>query len=126
MTDMKTLSKLPRDDAYWAALEARIVAAAVGELSDATSRERGGPQLRLERKPWHAPLTNGAWRLGAAAVAAALLFFFLPPRAQRAEAAPAGVLAAPSSDVPGLADLVTGEGPPSLAALLVPATRGTP
>lgn len=124
MNDLRGLSKLPEDDAYWASLEARMVAAVAGSLV--------GPALAVASPPWHAPLTRSAWRLGVVAAAAGAMFFLLPPRAP-AEAAqgprlPSLPLLVAPSGVPGaLSSIVSDAEAPALASLLLPpAPAGTP
>lgn len=98
---MAELSKLPRGDGYWDALEARMVAAV-------------GPELAIGRAavgaPWFVPLARGAWGLGAVAAAAAAVLLVLPPRATPAAPSPIDAVQA----------LVDGGSPPAVAALLLP------
>jgi hypothetical protein len=124
MNDLRGLSKLPEDDAYWAALEARMVAAATGSIVE--------PMLVPASPPWHAPLAQSAWRLGAVAAAAGAMFFLLPPRAPAEAAQPPSLsslplLVAPSGVPSTLSSIVSDAEAPALAALLLPpSSAGTP
>ena len=110
MSEFRELSKLPKDPEYWDRLEAKITA----ELGPLV---RALPETRPE---WWAPLATRAWALGGLAAAAGLAALFLVPPRTAPAAAPAGLLRLP--DNPALVAFVSAPEPPSLAALMVPAS----
>ena len=106
MSDLRDLSELPGDEAYWDDLEQRIV----GGL---------GPRVQA-RAGWWAPLAARAWTLGGLAAAAAIAAVMLMPArdAGRASTEP-GLLLLPGSD-PALVSFVSAPGPPAVGSLLLP------
>lgn len=114
MTDFRDLSRLPRDEGYWKALEERIV----GELGPRVREARGA------RPGWWEPLATRAWSLGMLAAAAGLAaLLVLPPRAPERPANPAGLLRLPEDD-PALVAVLTAPRPPRLASMVIPQAPG--
>lgn len=114
MTDFRDLSRLPRDDGYWKALEEQIV----GELGPRV-REAHGASPR-----WWEPLATRAWSLGALAAAAGLAALLaLPPRATEHPLNLAGLLRLPEDD-PALVALLTAPAPPQLGSMVIPNSPG--
>ena len=66
MSDLRDLSELPDDPAYWNGLEKRIVAGL-------------GPRIQAA-PPWWAPLAARAWTLGGLAAAAVIVAMLLRRR----------------------------------------------
>ena len=114
MTDFRDLSRLPRDDGYWKALEERIV----GELGPRVH------EVERARPRWWEPLATRAWSLGALAAAAGLAaLLVLPPPAAERPVNPAGLLRLPEDD-PALVALLTAPAPPQLASMVIPNSPG--
>ena len=110
MSELHDLSKLPKDPAYWARLEARISAELLPVVAELPGRE--------DRKEWWTPVSTRARALGslaAAAVLAALLL--LPPREADPAPSPTGLLKPPNADAATL-EVVSAPQPPALASLL--------
>jgi hypothetical protein len=116
MLEPEKLSKLPEDPAYWAGLEARIVAAARSD------RAAG------ELPAWHAPLARGAWALATAAAAAVIALTFIPrDAAATTTATVAPVLLGPSiADAPSLEAMLRMDAAPAIADLLSAQATGAP
>lgn len=114
MTDFRDLSRLPRDEGYWKALEERIV----GELRPSVREaERARPR-------WWEPLATRAWSLGALAAAAGFAaLLVLPPRTTERPVNPAGLLRLPEDD-PRLVALLTAPVPPQLGSMVIPNSPG--
>ena len=109
MSELRDLSKLPTDQAYWDRLEARITA----ELGPAV--QTLSPSRTLD---WWAPLSARAWALGGLAAAAGLAaILLLPARSPSPAPSTAGLFTLPGSDPATLA-LVSANEPPALASLL--------
>lgn len=107
MSDYRELSELPRDDAYWHDLEARLL----DRLPLAAAKETGKPS-------WMQPLAKRAAGLGwlaAAGLAALLLVSGRPDRRG------AGLPFLTWPDDP-LADAFLAPSPPALASLLITAS----
>lgn len=110
MTDFRDLSRLPRTEGYWKALEERIVGG-LGTRVRETGEARPG---------WWEPLATRAWRLGMLAAAAGLAApLVLPPRAAERSANPAGLVRLPEDD-PALVAVLTAPAPPRLASMVIP------
>jgi hypothetical protein len=115
MLEPESLSKLPNDPAYWAGLEARIVAAA--------RADGAGSGLSA----WHAPLARGAWALATAAAAAGIAVAFIPRDAAATTANTVPALLAPSiAAAATLEPMLRLEAAPAIADLLRPPATGTP
>ena len=110
MSELHDLSKLPKDPAYWARLEARISA----ELGPVVAALPG----REDRKEWWSPVSARAWALGSLALAAGLAaLLLLPPREADTAPSPTGLLKPPNADAATL-EVVSATQPPALASLL--------
>ena len=110
MSVLHDLSKLPKDPAYWARLEARI-SAQLGPVVDALPG-------REDRKEWWTPVSARAWALGSLALAAGLAaLLLLPPREADPAPPPSGLLKLPGADATTL-EVATAPEPPALASLL--------
>jgi hypothetical protein len=106
MSDLRDLSDLPGDQAYWDGLEKKIVAGL-------------GPRLPA-RAAWWMPLAARAWALGGLAAAAAIAAILLmPARAEPAPLTDAGLLLLPASD-PAFVSFVSSPRPPAVGSLLLP------
>ena len=109
MTEFRDLTRLPRNEDYWAGLEERIMA----ELGP---RMRGEPASTLA---WWEPLANRAWSLGMVATAAAVAaVLILPERAPERDTNLAGLLRVPENEQEFLA-VLNAPSPPRLATLVV-------
>lgn len=130
MSEHPELSQLPEDEAYWSALEARIVARLGEPISsaDGASHEAGSDVLPFAPRSvdaW-APLTTHAYELAALAVAAAAAVALLVPSPAPLAVSPAtnraaGFLSPPSDEMALVASL-TAESPPALGSLVLPVT----
>jgi len=110
MSELRDLSKLPKDPAYWARLEARISA----ELGPVVAALPG----REDRKEWWTPVSARAWALGSLAAAAGLAaLLLLPPREADPAPSPTGLLMPPNADAATL-EVATAPQPPALASLI--------
>lgn len=110
MSELHDLSKLPKDPAYWARLEARISA----ELGPVVA-SLPGHEVRNE---WWTPVSARAWALGSLAVAAGLAaLLLLPSREADPAPSPTGLLMPPNADAATL-EVVSAPQPPALASLL--------
>ena len=110
MSELHDLSKLPKDPAYWARLEARISA----ELGPAVAVLPG----REIRKEWWTPVSARAWALGSLAAAAGLAaLLLLPPREADPPPSSSGLIKLPGAD-PAALEVVSAPQPPALASLL--------
>jgi hypothetical protein len=115
MRELRGLSKLPSEQAYWDQLEARISA----EL------EPGAPSLPVTRSGWWAPVATRAMALSGLAAAAGLAALLLvPPRTRNEAGNPAGLLRLP--DDPAMIAFLSAPEPPSLGALMASLPRSTP
>jgi hypothetical protein len=106
MSDLRDLSKLPEDAAYWDELETRIVSGLGPRVPEATA--------------WWRPLASSAWGLSALAAAAAIGAILLLPARNGERAVHAGLLQLPASD-PGFVKFVAAPAPPRAGTLLLPA-----
>jgi hypothetical protein len=107
MTELRDLSRLPEDPAYWADLEARIVGAA----GKSASPERESEPL--------GPLASRAWSLsGLAAAATIAALLLLPSRSSSPGGERSGLLKAPQ-DNQAILDFVTAPEPPGVISLVV-------
>ncbi len=114
MTELRDLSKLPVDRAYWAGLEAKVTARL-------ESRVRALPATRTR---WWVPTARGAWLSGGMAVAATMAALVLvPPRPPVEPATPTGLLHAPDDAV--TLEFVTATAPPSLGWLVIASNGST-
>ena len=110
MSDLRDLSELPDDPAYWDGLEKRIVAGL-------------GPRVQAAPTTWWAPLAARAWTLGGLAAAAAVAALLLmPARAEPSVVTEAGLLLLPESD-PAFVSFVSSPRPPAVGSLLLPGPR---
>jgi hypothetical protein len=110
MSELHDLSKLPKDPAYWAGLEARL-SAQLGPMVAALP----GRDVRTE---WWTPVSARAWALGSLAVAAGLAaLLLLPPREADPSPPPTGFLRPPNADA-AILEVATAPQPPALASLL--------
>jgi hypothetical protein len=107
MSEYRDLSRLPDDQAYWDALESRVLAG----LQDERAVQPAG---------WSAPLAGRALGLGALAAAAALAALLLVPARATQQVMTAGLLRLPEND-PMVAAFVSADAPPSLASLMLSA-----
>ena len=106
MSDLRNLSNLPGNQAYWDELEKRIVAGL-------------GPRAPA-RAEWWMPLAARAGALGALAAAAAIAALILmPARDEPAVVSAAGLLLLPGSD-PAFVSFVSAPRPPAVGSLLLP------
>jgi hypothetical protein len=106
MSDLRDLSELPGDEAYWDGLEKRIV---------------GGLGQRVQAVPagWWTPLAARAWTLGGLAAAAAIAAIVLmPAREESGASTEAGLLLLPDSD-PAFVSFVSAPRPPAVGSLLL-------
>jgi hypothetical protein len=110
VTEFRDLSRLPVDQEYWDALEARI-------MSDLGPRVREGA---FASGGWLRPLSARAWTLGAVALAAGIAALMLmPPRDPDAVDRSSGFLGVPAKD-PVVAAFISAPAPPAVAALVLP------
>ena len=116
MRELRELSKLPTDRAYWDNLECQIV----GQWG---SGEVG--QLGSNSPDWWAPLATRAGALvGLAAAAGIAALLLVPPRARGGSANPTVLFRLP--DDPAMAAFLSSPAPPSLGSLLILPTRSAP
>lgn len=116
MTEFRDFSRLPDDPAYWAELEARVLAAAGDGIDDAT--EPPGPL-------WTS-LGRRAGTLASLAAAAAIATLLLAPPRRDVEPAPAvTMLGSPIGD-PALARFVAAPAPPAISNLLADRSMEVP
>src|SRR5262245_54163671 len=103
--ELRDLSSLPEDPAYWAALEQRVVAG----ISDPRRAH-----VPLIPTPWYAPLVRRVGGLAAVAAAAGVVFAFLPSREMPDATGSAAALrvVAESSAPPALAALIVASASP--------------
>ncbi|MGH7503983.1 MAG: hypothetical protein ACREL7_19830 [Longimicrobiales bacterium] len=106
MSDLRDLSSLPHDRAYWDDLEARVLAG-VGAGA-------GG----IEGPAWWMPLARRAWTLSGLA-AASLVALLLVSRADRDHLDPAGLLRVPEGD-PRVAAFLLSPAPPPIVSIVLP------
>ena len=107
MSDLRDLSELPEDQAYWDGLEKRVLAAL-------------GPRVQPAQAGWWTPLAARAWTLGGLAAAAAIAgLLLMPPRAEPNVVTEAGLLLLPESD-PAFVSFVSAPRPPAVGSLLLP------
>jgi subtilisin family serine protease len=112
MTDFRDLSRLPDDPAYWAELEARMLAA-TGDVGAATGAVR----------PWWSTLGQRAGTLVGLAAAAGIATLLLVPARPAVEAVPAVTMLGSAIADPTLARFVAAPAPPAIANLLVDPSR---
>jgi hypothetical protein len=116
MSELRDLSKLPAEQAYWDRLEGRII----GQRGSGAAGRRGG-----DRSGWWTPLATRALGLGGLAVAAGIAALLLvPPRARDGATNPAGLLRLP--DDPGMIAFLSAPKPPSLGSLMIGLLRSKP
>lgn len=115
MSEFPELSKLPDDPDYWTALEARVLAGLPpGPHTAATAGGHGRAAAG-----WWSPFETGAPGLVATALAAVLAALLLLPPRPALEGAE--MLLAPAD--PAGAAIIAAPSPPSLASLVLPASR---
>ena len=113
MRELRELSKLPSDPAYWAELEARMRGSGADGQRGSNSRD------------WWAPLATRAGALvGLAAAAGIAALLLVPPRTQRAAINPTVLFQLPND--PTMAAFLASPTPPSLASLIASLPRSTP
>ena len=142
MSEYRDLSRLPDDDAYWAALESRITGELGPRIREGASDPGGAPvalggardarDVRVrDDAGWWAPLEQRAWRLAGLAIAAGLAAVLLLPRDPSPSSTDAaGTIAlGPAAFLlptdPALAAPLASARPPSIATLVLPA-EGAP
>jgi hypothetical protein len=107
MTELRDLSRLPDDAAYWANLEARILA----DVGKPASAGRESEPL--------GPLAARAWSLsGFAAAATIAALLLLPSRSSSPGGERPGLLKA-SQDNQAILDFVTAPAPPGVISLVM-------
>ena len=113
MRELRELSKLPADPAYWVGLEARM-------------RGSGAGGQRGSKKPdWWEPVAIRAVGLSGLAIAAGVAALLLvPPRARGGATNPAVLFRLP--DDPAMAAFLSSPAPPSVGTILVSYPRSTP
>jgi hypothetical protein len=115
MKELRELSKLPTDQAYWVELEARML-----ERDGGTAGRRND-----EKTGWWTPLASRAGALvGLAAAAGIAALLLVPPRTQRAAINPTVLFQLPND--PTMAAFLASPTPPSLASLIASLPRSTP
>ena len=113
MRELRDLSKLPNEPAYWDQLEARIAGSQRGEVAG------------LQGSSWWVPLANRALGLGGLAAAAGIAALLLvPPRAAGAAINPTVMFRLP--DDPTMAAFLSSPEPPSLVSMIVSLPRSRP
>ena len=115
MKDLRDLSKLPTDAAYWQELEARVL----GAVAVPPSRR---PAVPLG---WWTPLATRAGALSALATSAGIAALMLVPPRTRGEA-PNTALLFRLPDDPAMNAFLTSPRPPSLGSLLIGYPRSAP
>jgi hypothetical protein len=113
MRELRELSNLPADQAYWVELEARV-------------RGGGAAGRRGSNTPeWWAPLATRAGALvGLAAAAGIAALLLVPPRVRGGAANPTVLFRLPED--PAMAAFLSSPAPPSLGSLLSLPTRNAP
>ena len=123
MKELRDLSKLPTEPAYWVELEARVL----GRDPHATLGAGSGTAGRRDGNGigWWSPLAARAGALaGLAAAAGIAALLLVPPRTQGGAANPTVLFRLP--DDPTMAAFLSSPTPPSLAALMASLPRSEP
>ena len=121
MSELRELSKLPTDQAYWDRLEARMLDGQTTRRPDGQTAGRQGGN----GSGWWTPLATRAGALGGLAIAAGIAALLLvPPRTQDSVTNPAVLFRLP--DDPAMMAFLSSPKPPSLAALMASLPRSTP
>ena len=116
MRELRDLSKLPNEQAYWDRLEAHIV----GQWASGTVGRLGS-----ERAGWWAPFASHAAALGGLAIAAGIAALLLvPPRARGGVTNPTVLFRLP--DDPAMVAFLSSPEPPSLGSLMTFLPRSNP
>jgi hypothetical protein len=122
MRDLRDLSKLPSDQAYWVELEARM-REAVG--ADGQMGRWADGQPGSDGAGWWTPLGTRAGVLTGLAIAAGIAALLLvPPRSRGGGTNPTVLFRLP--DDPTMAAFLSSPTPPSLAAMLASLPRSEP
>ena len=103
MSDLRELSKLPADQAYWDQLAATIV----------------GDVFRTPKPWWHGLEGRAVSLLGLAAAAAIAAIMLLPAREMQRDASAAALLQLSSAD-PLAEQLLKSDAPPAVISLILP------
>ena len=114
MKELRDLSKLPHDQAYWDNLESQIV-----------GKWGGGEVGKQAGNGWWAPLATRAGALvGLAAAAGIAALLLVPPRIRGGRTNPTVLFRLP--DDPAMAAFLSSPTPPSLASLMATLPRSEP